>query len=146
MPITTFREKLVGEIIAKLGQPTLENKDILTVRVNTKSRLQIGVRLHKLIIPNFLAFSKDPLFIKEVMTIGSFNVRKKRGFDEWSIHSWGLAIDLNESFNFGNGYGKLRLSDELVACADKYGFLSGAKWPDRMHFQIKSEVFHAIFK
>lgn len=66
---------------------------------------------------------------------GCFNIRKKRGAASMSLHSWGLAIDINAAWN---GYGrKPTMSPELVKCFTDAGFTWGGTWkrPDGMHFQ-----------
>lgn len=68
---------------------------------------------------------------------GCFNIRKKRGAGSMSLHSWGLAIDINAAWNrFG---AKPTMSDELVACFEHHGWDWGGRWarPDGMHFQLK---------
>jgi len=67
---------------------------------------------------------------------GCFNVRKKRGATSMSLHSWGLAIDINAAWN---GFGKRpTMSPELVKCFTDAGLDWGGVWkkPDGMHFQI----------
>lgn len=67
---------------------------------------------------------------------GCFNIRQKRGADSMSLHSWGLAIDINAAWNrFGK---QPTMSAELVACFTDAGFTWGGAWrvPDGMHFQI----------
>lgn len=68
---------------------------------------------------------------------GCFNIRTKRG--TWftiSLHSWGLAIDINASWN---RLGQVpTMTPELVACFTEAGFEWGGNWkrPDGMHFQL----------
>lgn len=67
---------------------------------------------------------------------GCFNIRKKRGANSPSLHSWGVAIDINAGWNkFGR---PPSLSAELVACFTDAGFDWGGHWskPDGMHFQL----------
>ena len=67
---------------------------------------------------------------------GCFNVRKKRGGTTPSLHSWGIAIDINAAWN---GFGKKpTMSPELVKCFTDAGFDWGGDWvkPDGMHFQL----------
>ena len=67
---------------------------------------------------------------------GCFNIRRKRGAMSSSLHSWGLAIDINAAWN---GFGKKpTMSDELVACFTDAGFDWGGNWEraDGMHFQL----------
>lgn len=67
---------------------------------------------------------------------GCFNIRKKRGLNSWSLHSWGVAIDINAAWN---GLGKEHtMSKELVECFTDSGFDWGGNWKrkDGMHFQL----------
>ena len=69
---------------------------------------------------------------------GCFNIRKKRGASSSSLHSWGLAIDINAAWN---GFGKKpTMSPELVACFTDAGMDWGGTWstPDGMHFQARA--------
>jgi hypothetical protein len=69
---------------------------------------------------------------------GCFNIRPIRGYKSvWSLHSWGIAIDINASTNQLGKQGNI--SPELVECFTKNGFDWGGVWkrPDPMHFQIK---------
>ena len=67
---------------------------------------------------------------------GCFNIRSKRGAKSMSLHSWGIAIDINAAWNrFGK---KPTMSKELVDCFVSAGFSWGGyfKTPDGMHFQL----------
>lgn len=67
---------------------------------------------------------------------GCFNVRKMRGLNSMSIHSWACAIDVNAAWN---GLGKEpQLSPEFVKCFIDAGFDWGGTWQrkDGMHFQL----------
>lgn len=67
---------------------------------------------------------------------GCFNVRKKRGLSSLSLHSWGIAIDINATWN---QLGKEpTMSKELVQCFKDAGFDWGGDWKrkDGMHFQL----------
>ena len=67
---------------------------------------------------------------------GCFNIRKKRGAGSLSLHSWGLAIDINAATNrFG---ARPSMSPELVKCFTDAGLDWGGAWgkPDGMHFQL----------
>src|SRR5690606_39482610 len=69
---------------------------------------------------------------------GCFNIRKKRGGTSFSLHSWGIAIDINAAWN---GFKqKPQMPNELVFCFVDAGFEWGGhrkKTPDGMHFQLK---------
>ena len=67
---------------------------------------------------------------------GCFNIRKKRGLTSMSLHSWGVAIDVNAAWN---GLGKpSTLTPEFVKCFTDAGFEWGGNWTrtDPMHFEI----------
>ncbi len=67
---------------------------------------------------------------------GCFNIRRMTGGSAWSVHSWGLAVDLNASLNTYGG--PVRFSREFILCFAQAGFEAGALWhtPDGMHFQL----------
>jgi hypothetical protein len=67
---------------------------------------------------------------------GCFNIRKKRGLSSMSLHSWGIAIDVNAAWN---QLGKQpTLSKEFVKCFTDQAFEWGGTWTrkDGMHFQL----------
>lgn len=68
---------------------------------------------------------------------GCFNIRAKKSGLSASLHSWGLAIDINAAWN---GFKqKPTMSKELVACFKDAGFAWGGDWlvKDGMHFELK---------
>lgn len=79
---------------------------------------------------------------KELTTYdGCFNIRLMKGSNRLSVHSWGLAIDLNAADNPFRPDGRLvtNLSDEFVRCFLESGFEWGGLWhapKDPMHFQL----------
>jgi len=132
-----------AQALKKYGEPSLE-KNMTVWDVPTE--LEIGV------IPKKIYCNKDlvkPLeqafknliernFVKELKTWdGCFNIRKKRGLASMSLHSWGIAIDVNAAWN---GLGKTPvLSAGFVKCFTDAGFDWGGTWknrPDGMHFQL----------
>lgn len=128
----------------KYGDPETEK---FMVVWDVPTELEIGV------IPKKLYCNRDlvkPLeqafrnliktgFVKELKTWdGCFNIRKKRGAATPSLHSWGVAIDLNAAWN---GFGKPpTLSAGFVKCFTDAGFDWGGSWTkaDGMHFQLKT--------
>jgi hypothetical protein len=76
-------------------------------------------------------------YINELKTWdGCFNIRKKRGLTSMSLHSWGIAIDVNA---FENGLNmQPKLSAGFVKCFIDAGFDWGGTWQrkDGMHFQL----------
>jgi hypothetical protein len=77
--------------------------------------------------------------INELKTYdGCHNVRLKRGVNEYSIHSWGLAIDFNALLNpLGVAWGtrKGMFSKPFLDVWRKHGWKCGADFKDAMHFQ-----------
>lgn len=133
-----------AECLRVIGPPELE-KDMVVWDVPTE--LEMGVIPKKLycnkrmVVPLTNAFKNiiNRGLIGQLKTFdGCFNIRKKRGAGSPSLHSWGLAIDINAAWN---GFGKVpTMSKELVACFTDAGFDWGGTWsrPDGMHMQLKS--------
>lgn len=131
-----------AQALKKYGDPTLE-KSIVVWDVPTA--LEIGVIPKKIycnkdmIKPLEQAFKNliDRGFVKELKTWdGCFNIRKKRGLTSMSLHSWGIAIDVNAAWN---GLGKTpTLSAGFVKCFTDAGFYWGGnfKRKDGMHFEL----------
>lgn len=69
---------------------------------------------------------------------GCFNLRPSKGnAANWSLHAWGLAIDINAAWN---RYGwRPTLKQPLIECFTDAGFEWGGGWriADGMHFQIR---------
>lgn len=68
---------------------------------------------------------------------GCFIIRQKRGLSSLSMHSWGLAVDINAFENQLNQTPKL--SARFVKCFADAGLEWGGNWTrkDGMHFEIK---------
>jgi len=68
---------------------------------------------------------------------GSFCIREIRGVKgQWSLHSWGVALDINAQ---ENGLGREpKLSAKLVKCFTDSGFVWGGTFrrKDGMHFEL----------
>lgn len=130
------------QCLNKYGIPELEKAMIVW---DVPPELELGVlpkRLYcnkDLINPLSAAFENiiERNLLNQVKTFdGCFNIRKKRGALSPSLHSWGVAIDINAAWNgFGN---KPTMSKELVQCFKDAGFDWGGDWvkPDGMHFQL----------
>jgi hypothetical protein len=67
---------------------------------------------------------------------GCFNIRKKRGLSSLSLHSWGIAVDVDAAWNGLNK--KPTMCPVLVSCFEDAGFEWGGRWArlDGMHFQL----------
>lgn len=134
----------VAQCLKKYGPPAADNPNMTLWDV--PADLEIGV------FPNKIWCNKDlikPLeqaftnlhqrgYANELKTWdGCFNIRKMRGLQSTSLHSWGIAIDVNA---FENGLGKEpKLSPEFVKCFTDAGFDWGGYWKSRkdgMHFQL----------
>ena len=69
---------------------------------------------------------------------GGYFVRKKRGSDKWSTHSWGIALDFNVQDNM---MGMTPTMDaKILEIFERYGWIWGGRWQgknvDAMHFQF----------
>lgn len=130
------------DCFAKYGSPTKENNMIVW---DVPTPLEIGV------IPKRIYCNKDlvkPLTnaftnlitrrcVDELKTWdGCFNIRSQRGSTATSLHSWGIAIDVNAAWNALNS--KPTLSAAFVKCFTDAGFDWGGNWrrQDGMHFQL----------
>jgi len=100
-----------------------------------------GFQCHKLVAPKFREALKNVIdkgLTNQIKTFGGcLNKRLMRGGNNWSMHSWGIAIDVNPRWNrFGQK--KFEMSEELAKCFEDVGFIWGGRWtgcPDAMHFQ-----------
>jgi hypothetical protein len=133
-----------AQALKKYGDPTKESNMILW---DVPKELEIGVlpkRLYcnkDMILPLTKAFKNliSTGCVKELKTWdGCFNIRKKRGLASMSLHSWGIAIDVNAAWNQLNM--TPALSKEFVNCFVTAGFDWGGTWTrkDGMHFQLKT--------
>jgi len=131
-----------AQALKKYGDPIKESEMILW---DIPPTLEIGVIPKKLycnkdmIKPLTTAFSNliSRNIVQELKTFdGCFNIRKKRGLTSMSLHSWGLAIDVNAAWN-GLGVTPV-LSQDFVKCFTDAGFDWGGAWQrkDGMHFQL----------
>lgn len=131
-----------SQALKKYGAPELERNMVLW---DVPANLEIGV------IPKRIYCNRDmvdPLtkafinlisrgHVSELKTWdGCFNIRKKRGLNSASLHSWGIAIDVNAAWN---GLGKEpTLTEGFVKCFTDAGFTWGGTWKrkDGMHFEL----------
>lgn len=131
------------QCLEKYGEPTEENNMMLW---DVPKELEIGVipkRIYcnkDLIDPLTLSFINliDRGYVKELKTWdGCFNIRNRRGGSSPSLHSWGVAIDVNAAWNRMGHHPTL--SEGFVKCFTDAGFDWGGVWgvPDGMHFQLK---------
>lgn len=132
------------QALAKYGDPTLQKAMVMW---DVPGYMEIGV------IPKRIYCNRDmiePLskafhnliqtgHVSELKTWdGCFNIRKKRGLSSMSLHSWGIAVDVNA---FENGLNQTpKLSPGFVKCFTDAGFDWGGVWKrkDGMHFQLSA--------
>lgn len=130
------------QALKKYGAPELEAHMVMW---DVPTELEVGVipkRIYcnrDMIGPLTAAFRNliDRDFVKELKTWdGCFNIRNKRGLNSASLHSWGIAIDVNAAWNQLNQ--KPTLSAGFVKCFTDAGFDWGGNWRrlDGMHFQL----------
>jgi hypothetical protein len=143
-----------AQALKKYGEPA-DNNPHMTLW-DVPAELEIGLipkRIYcnkDLVIPLSTAFRKliDTGYVKEIKTWdGCFNIRKKRGLTSMSLHSWGIAIDINSGSNpLGLTPAQIRakgltpFSEGFLQCFRDAGFDCGADWknrPDGMHFQLR---------
>jgi len=131
-----------AQALKKYGDPTKESN--MTVW-DVPGHLEVGAipkRLYcnkDMVVPLSEAFNNLVSRGKasELKTFdGCFNIRKKRGLSSMSLHSWGIAIDVNAAWNQLNM--TPTLSPEFVKCFTDAGFTWGGTWTrkDGMHFEL----------
>jgi hypothetical protein len=149
------------QIIAKYGKPNVTGEGYL-VTINLPYPMRIAwdtdtsvtrMRCHKLVADKFLAVFNEIhreygyAKIKELgidLFGGCFNFRRMRGGNDWSTHSWGIAIDLDPARNQLKETSKTaRFArpeyKKMIDIFYKHGFISLGRERnfDWMHFQIK---------
>lgn len=134
------------DCLARYGDPVLERAMILW---DVPSHLEIGVipkRIYcnqDLVVP--LGLALDNLRVTgladDIKTWdGCFNIRKSKGnILSWSLHAWGLAVDIDAAWNRFNT--KPKMDRRIVECFEDAGFEWGGHWrspkTDGMHFQLR---------
>jgi hypothetical protein len=148
------------EAIKRFGQPNEAGTYLTTIDLPYPMRIAWDVnttvkkiRCHKLVAENFKAVFSELLEvygyekIKELgidLFGGCFNFRKMRGGTSYSMHAWGIAVDLDPARN------KLKETSrtarfarseykQMIDIFYKHGFISLGveKNYDWMHFEIK---------
>jgi hypothetical protein len=130
------------QALARYGSPVHEAGMVIW---DVPAELEIGVipkRIYcnrDLVLPLTRAFTNliERKYVRELVTWdGCFNIRQKRNGTSASLHSWGLAIDVNAAWNqLGK---KPQLTPGFVKCFTDAGFEWGGDWdmPDGMHMQL----------
>ncbi len=150
-----------SELIAKYGTPT-ETGSAYLVKIDLpypmvlswdKTSTVNSIRCHKLVADNFKAVFAEILQVYGLPKIqelgidlygGCFNYRKMRGGNDWSRHSWGVAIDLDPERNqLHENHTTARFArpeyKDMIDIFYKHNFqgLGREKDYDWMHHQIK---------
>ena len=150
------------QIIQKYGKPDDDGSDYLAtinlpypMRLAWDTKTSINkMRCHRLIATNFQNVFKDLLThygLAELQRLGidlfggCFAFRKMRGGNDYSRHSWGIAIDLDPVRNgLKTSWARAQFSKAeykpMVDIFYKHGFINLGKEKnyDAMHFEIKS--------
>jgi hypothetical protein len=149
------------QVSKKYGTPNITGDGYL-VKINLPYPMRIAwdtdsivtsMMCHKLVANNFSAVFTDILThygldkIKELgidLFGGCFNYRKMRGGSAWSMHCWGIAIDLDPARNtLKETKATARFAHPeykpMIDIFYKHGFISLGveKDYDWMHFEIK---------
>lgn len=149
------------QIITKYGTPNIIGKPYLTtitlpytMKLSWDLETEVKtMRCHTLVADNFKNVFDDILYyygekyIQELgidLFGGCFNYRQKRGGSNYSMHSWGIAIDLDPERNgLRTKWKDAQFSkDEYKPMLDIFyvnGFINLGKEKDydSMHFEIK---------
>lgn len=132
------------ECLTKFGEPRANERKFMHL-FDVPTELEIGVIPKKIYCNKLMDAPLTQAFknlistgcVHELRTWdGCFDIRNVRGRTTPSLHSWGIAIDLNAAWN---GLGRTpTLSDKFVKCFTDAGFEWGGVWkrPDGMHFQL----------
>lgn len=143
-----FFKKMYGsnekEIKANLVKikwlPKSSNKVLWVTRINDidKKLIAISQEIEKL-PKNIKAYALHPH--------GTYNYRKIAKTNRLSMHSFGIAIDLDTRYsNYWLWDKKFRyknkIPSEIVEIFEKYGFIWGGRWYhyDTMHFEYRPEL------
>ena len=128
------------------GDPAANERKFMTMW-DVPAELEIGVipkRIYcnKIMVqPLTVAFQNliRTGYVDELKTWnGCFNIRRKTSGTTASLHSWGIAIDVNAAWNGFNR--KPTMSAGFVECFVQAGFLWGGVWkrPDGMHHELST--------
>lgn len=140
-----------GEYDHSFGQKHLKRFDLpFPLRLGWDHSVEVGrVQMHEKVGPAFIDglnemghyLSGDPQYLRRNdldFWWGAFNFRLKRGYDNPSTHSWGIAFDINK--HLGELGKEPEMPEWIVDIFEKRGFIWGGHWnrPDGQHFQACS--------
>ena len=139
------RQKVERNLVAINWLPGIANKKLMVSKVN-------GIAEKLQLISNELA-QLPPEFHKYLKPDGgTFNWRTVSGSTRRSLHSYGIALDINPKYadywdwSKNKKTGAFRYCNqipiEIVLIFERYGFIWGGKWfhQDTMHFEYRPEL------
>jgi len=120
--------------------PKSTNSKVLITKINgvDKALAKVSAELDEL-----------PENLKKYVTktAGTFNYRVIAGTDKLSMHSYGIAIDINTKYSDYWQWNKdlkyvNKIPFEIVEIFERHGFIWGGKWYhyDTMHFEYRPEL------
>lgn len=128
------------DLYAHYGNPThadFEDKYLISLEHELADGTPIRIVSHICMVP-----ALHDIFANYRRFVGSYdgcyNFRPVRGGTHLSLHSWGIAIDLNAASNPLGSTDRSKQPPELVAAFKRHGFWWGADYHNRkdpMHFQ-----------
>lgn len=120
--------------------PKSSNKTLWVSKINDidKKLIAISQEIEKL---------PENLKIYALKPHGTYNYRKISKTNRLSMHSFGIAIDLDTKYSnywlWDNKFKyKNKIPIEIVEIFEKYGFIWGGRWYhyDTMHFEYRPEL------
>lgn len=143
-PLRSKLPELYGNIVD--GKWPAESRCMTVINVPMELHAAMGVTHIYCNEDMSIALSKalDNIVARELIDCvksygGCWDVRKSRSDDRLSVHSYGLAIDLNPETNKLGTVGDM--DPRLVACFEDCDFEWGGRWknPDPMHMNYVIE-------
>lgn len=120
--------------------PGIANAKVMVSRINNADKFFEAVS-------DELENISDDLKKYVQKTAGTFNYRNIAGTKRLSVHSFGIAIDINTQYSdYWQWDKKIRYKNkipiEIVEIFEKHGFIWGGKWYhyDTMHFEYRPEL------
>ncbi|MBN1523873.1 MAG: M15 family metallopeptidase [Spirochaetales bacterium] len=143
------KKEIESHLAAIRWMPLVSNEVVYVTTVNNidKKLMQVSAELEKL----------PSQYRKYITRIGgTYNYRFIKDSKRLSMHSFGIAIDMNVdnseywNWDYNNELDDIvyrnRMPYEIAAIFEKYGFIWGGKWYhyDTMHFEYRPELLVEI--
>ena len=137
------KNKVKDNLVKIVWLPKSSNKNLWVSKINNIDKKLIAISDEIENLPSEIkAFALHPS--------GVFNYRKISNTNRLSVHSFGIAIDLNVKDSHywiwdkakGNMKYKNKIPFEIVEIFEKHGFIWGGRWYhyDTMHFEYRPEL------